>query len=102
MLRGGTGEDTFAFLAWSDSQRPATFDSIINFEQGTDLIDLSALGPPLTWRGSQAFTGEAGEVRFIQGQNGTYVLGDQDGDRVFDLKIYINGRVTLTQDDFVL
>lgn len=102
VLWGGTGADAFVIETWNDAQRGAAFDTIRDFRpaQG-DKIDLSALGP-LTWLGTQPFTGEAGEVRTIQGQNGTFVIADRDGDRVFDLKILLNGLVTLSEGDFIL
>ncbi len=42
-LYGGTGPDTFAYMAYGDSNLVAGYDAIYGFQSGTDKIDLSAL-----------------------------------------------------------
>ena len=55
-----------------------------------------------TFRGTGAFTGDAGELRFEQISGNTYVQGDLDGDGVADFWIRLDGLHTLTSSDFLL
>lgn len=76
-LRGGAGRDTFVYLRASDSNacRP---DSILDFTQGEDRIDLGALrgAADLAWGGTKP---TAGGVWFKLAPGGVHVLADTDG-----------------------
>lgn len=100
---GDGAADTFVFETVSDSAAGgATRDIIRDFEQGLDLIDLSAIDPGLTFVGAAAFSGTAGEVRSFVVNGNTVVRADVDGDGAADLEIFVNGALTLTASDFVL
>lgn len=116
-LTGGPGADRFQFSSISDSpvSKP---DEILDFQRGTDLIDLSPIDANgsaiagngvFVYRGTSAFSGGLGEVRWTPVANGpfgtNYVLveGDVNGDRVADFAIIVRGGVEpLTVSDFVL
>lgn len=100
-LKGGAGADTFTFreVAESSSERS---DTITDFGRGNDVIDLSAIDAGFDFIGDAAFSDTAGELRVAKRGGDTFVYGDADGDGSADLAIRIEGRVDLTQDDFVL
>lgn len=102
-LEGGAGADRFVFAALSHS-REAAPDRVRDFAPGADLLDLgdvsAALGG-LTFIGSDAFSGAAGEVRAVRDGGATSVLVDGDGDRAAEMRIELAGRHHLTDADFV-
>ena len=100
VLSGGDGSDLFVFETIGDSVVGSGRDTILDFEQGSDLIDLSALGAS-SFIGSAAFTGEAGEVRAVAFDGATIIELDQDGDRHADMQIAFDHGVELNPDDFV-
>ncbi|MBP0616214.1 hypothetical protein [Jiella mangrovi] len=111
MLTGGAGDDIFRFDTIADSGRPAeTRDTITDFEQGVDLIDLSGIDALSTTEGDDAFnfigmaqhTGAGATLRYIHIGGDTIVYGDVDADGYGDFSILLEGTHNLTQDDFVL
>lgn len=105
-LYGGTGVDQFFGNAGADTfvwefieeggTSTATSDVILDFEVGTDFIDLSLLGD-LNF-GRRTGTPEV----FVSVANGTsFVRIDTDGDGARDLQIIVRDTV-LTEDDFLL
>lgn len=109
ILRGGAGQDTFVFLSTSDSPASAKRDRLLDFTRREDLIDLSQIDANTTSSGNQSFTligadafsGTAGELRYVA-SNGL-VLGDVDGDGNADFSIFIATRpAVLTTADFLL
>ena len=87
LLQGGAGYDTFVFATGYGS------DTITDFEDGIDVIDISGLGPV-----AQAFFGDPlFEVRIDAGESFVLVL---DADR---LAIENNSgeAIYLTADDFI-
>lgn len=104
VLKGGAGADSFVFSVAADSVAAAP-DRIVDFEQGSDLIDLSGLDDSagaLHFTGARHFDGEAGEVIARQTALVTWVEVDLDGDRSADLVVLVNGPYALTDADFVL
>lgn len=107
-MTGGAGADTFEFREAFGGGLDET-DTITDFAQGTDVIDLSLIdadtgsaGDQAFTLGGNAFTGVAGElIKFKQGGN-THVQGDVDGDGLADLSFTLLGKFTLTVSDFVL
>lgn len=106
-LYGQSGSDTFVFLATSDSSTESDRDRIINFESGTDMVDLTAIDADTTTGGDQgfsvvgAFSGVAGElVIAINGANAT-ISGDVDGDGIADFVIAVTGDQPV-ETDFLL
>lgn len=107
-LFGGAGADTFTFAPLRAPDGTLTLvddparDSILDFQQGTDHIDLTQWGP-LEFIGSSAFNGTgAGQVRSVISGSATIILGDYDGDRTVDFSIRVAGTFTLSNDDLYL
>ena len=97
-LIGGAGNDTFVYFEVADST-PRARDTIFGFQSGRDTIDLSLIdarngSPAFHWVGARTFSGEAGELRFANGQ----LTGDLDGDRVADFAIRVNGDAVAQAD----
>ena len=101
---GGSGNDLFTYLSASDSNIRA-WDRIVDFQQGEDKIDLSALlgaTTDLAW-GNQAF----GVWQAYSGSDcynsSTFVYADVDGDSRADLKIELTNThgVVLNLHDFI-
>ena len=110
-LRGGTGKDLFVYQSVTESTASST-DHIVDFEDTTDHIDLSAIDANTAVDGNQAFSfiGEAefsnsaGELRTYQSGADWFVEGDVDGDGNADLVVQVtvfNGHV-MAASDFVL
>lgn len=123
ILRGGAGRDflrgdanttehdVFDYNKLSESTRQAAGrDVIMDFQHGTDDIDLSTIDANALVGGNQAFKfigganfhHHAGEVRaFAQGAN-TMIAADVNGDAIADFAILLRGTVTLNKFDFIL
>lgn len=115
----GAGADRFELDRFSHSKVGAA-DRIAGFEQGADLIDLSAVDASTKIAGDQAFTflgesggftgfvgapafiGVAGEIYVVRDEERTTIYGDVNGDRVADFQIDLTGSIALTADDFLL
>ena len=105
-MTGGADADVFVYEAITDSAVTGVGrDRILDFEQGVDLIDLSALNIE-AFIFQSAFTGGGtSEVRFqnVGGGTKTLVQIDVDGDGNADSAIIINNAFfNLTPDDFAL
>lgn len=104
-LTGGAGADSFAFA----SVAALRGDRITDFT-AADVIDLSAVDAGsgaagdqgFVFVGSAGFSGTAGELRIVQGDGETRVLGDTDGDGRADFALVVQGAVALTAGDFLL
>ena len=99
MLTGGSGSDVFLFDGSADSPTSGR-DKILDFQQGSDRIDLSGLGT-FAFIGQSAFTGIGDQVRFTKTLTTTFVEADFDGDTIADLQIEIAGSHNLVSADFV-
>ncbi len=109
-LTGNAGADRFDYNLITDSKFSAR-DKIIDFELGTDKIDLVGIDASTAVSGNQAFT-FIGETAFTNtaGQlivdtsdpAKTVVLGDINGDGVADFAIELTGDLQLTASDFLL
>lgn len=107
-LRGGAGADTFVFvhphapsgpLLATDSSR----DTVVDFAQGTDTLDVSDWGESFALIGETAFTRTgAAELRVVYNAAGTIVLGDTDGNGTADFSFRLLGQHTLTSADFAV
>ena len=97
-LTGGRGGDVFRFL----DAGAADGDHILDFGDGADRIDLSALdGAPrrgLDWIGGDAFSGRAGELRHVAGR----LAADLDGDGAADFTIRLDPDADLGRADLIL
>ena len=117
LMTGGAGADEFEFTSTKDST-VSTPDEILDFQRGSDLIDLGSIdanGSAITgngvfvYRGTSAFSGGLGEVRWTPvasgpfGSNYVLVEADTNGDRAADFALILRGGVEpLTAADFVL
>jgi Ca2+-binding RTX toxin-like protein len=106
-MTGNTGKDTFDFTAITDSAG----DVITDFRRAdADLIRLASIDANTSAAGNQAFkfiakaafTGAAGEVRFVHANGNTVISADDDGNRVADFTINLTGAINLTASDFIL
>lgn len=106
MLTGGNGADTFAFAAGESTPGAGAQDQVYDFDQAEhDRIDVAALAPArgLSFVGTAAFSGRAGELRYDVAGPGVLVTADLDGDRVPDFAVRLLGAdLVLTAADFVL
>ncbi len=111
-LIGGAGADVFDYNALSESTFvPQNRDNISDFEANSvDLIDLSTLdanettgtvNDQFTFIGGAGFTG-LGQIRVIQNATDTFVDINSTGDTTVDMRIRIQGLLTLDAADFVL
>ncbi len=111
-LYGQGGTDTFVFKALVDSTvAEAGRDTIFDFSHAAgDRIDLSAIdavsdtsgNQAFSFKGTAAFTGKDGELRFVKAESDTYIYGDINGDKTADFSIHVDGAVTLVAGDFIL
>lgn len=103
ILHGGADADVFAFATAADAGLGATRDQIMDFEQGTDLIDVSGMIPgSFTFVGRGPFTG-ANQVRLIESASGsTVVLFNLDADLAPEAEIRVADVTGLTASDFIL
>ncbi len=106
LLTGGDGNDSFHYLALSDSGlKAATRDVIADFVQGQDAFDFTGLEAALSisigFIDTQAFhhNGTA-EMRYGASGGDTLVVLDANGDGKADLSILLKGSFTLTGGDF--
>ncbi len=111
VMSGGSGADLFQF-SFATHSTSAQRDLIRDFsrKQGDELrltfdADTVTTGfQGFTFIGDNAFSNEAGELRFgyLRGPDVTRVSADTNGDGVADFVFDISGRVGLTADDFGL
>ena len=110
ILTGGAGNDLFDFNAINDSKGTAR-DTITDFVQGSDKIDLLTIDAVAAVSGNQAFTfidgaafsGKAGQLRIDHSDaTQTIIYGDVNGDGVADFAIHVAGNVPLNAGDFLL
>lgn len=111
-LYGGSGKDIFRFTSVSDSKVAASGrDTIFDFSRASgDQVDLAAIDAKTTVSGNQAFSfigtdafsGKAGELRYVKGGSDSYVYGDTNGDKVADFAIHFDDAIALRKADFIL
>jgi Ca2+-binding RTX toxin-like protein len=99
-LTGGAGADLFRIVSFHDSTGSGR-DKILDFQQGVDKIDLSALGGNWAFIGQGQFNGAGEQLRFVKTLTSTFIEADFDGDMVPDLQIEIAAPLNLTATDFV-
>ncbi|MCR6499670.1 CAP domain-containing protein [Shinella sp. CPCC 101442] len=111
-LTGGSGADRFIFKALSDSKVASSGrDTIFDFSHsGGDRIDLSdidaiastAKNDAFTFIGEEAFSGKAGELRFVTKASDTYIYANVDKDKTAEFALHLDDKVTLVKGDFIL
>lgn len=102
-LFGGAGSDQFVYASVADMQSGPDRDRIQDFQDGLDLIDLSALGP-LADGGTAATGGGTASFWTVSVASGTFLRVDSDGDGVHDGEILLRGlpQASLGADDLIL
>jgi len=111
ILAGNGGSDAFRYQDTAESNA-STMDQILDFTPGTDKIELDRIDAntlvggdqAFSWIGSNAFSGQAGQLRAYQ-QGGTwFVEGDVNGDGTADLVVALTlqGPTPLSAGDFLL
>ncbi|MFN3857338.1 MAG: hypothetical protein ACK4RV_06260 [Caulobacter sp.] len=107
---GGLGKDYFTYEVLSDSGVGAgNRDIVLDFDTA-DVLDLrlidadtgTAGDQAFTFLGAGAFTGAAGQVRYVHDGGNTIVQADVNGDGVADLEVQLNGTVVMNALDFML
>jgi Ca2+-binding RTX toxin-like protein len=106
VLNGGVGADVFVFRSAGGAGLGATRDVIQAFQSGIDEIDLAGIDANSARSGDQAFrfigsnalSGNAGDLRYGDGM----VTGDVNGDGRADFMIEVASSTALSQSDFML
>ena len=117
-LVGNEGADTFQFAAVSESQNQLSSgtqqDTIVDFTQGQDRIDLSLIDANVSLAGDQAFTFLADPAHYTgdwsglvwqttDSRTGIATLNVSiDADPGADMQIYMSHPYTFTANDFIL
>jgi Ca2+-binding RTX toxin-like protein len=114
-LTGGADDDNFSFTAINHSgPTAANRDLILDFEDGSDTIDLfnidairgTAFNDEFTFKGTNVkFGGTAGELRAYWTADGQIIEGDVNGDRRADFSIKLfdpTHAINLDALDFIL
>jgi serralysin len=115
-LIGGSGGDVFVFSSLGDSQSYAhrsdgkkkAPDMLADFQSGVDRIDLSgidavwgtAANEAFIFVGAAAFSGQAGELRIVQGPDRVQVFADVDGNGIADFHLIVMS-TTIAAADFI-
>jgi Ca2+-binding RTX toxin-like protein len=108
-LIGGSGADRFVFddVAGSPAQAP---DLVFDFNavqgdridvSGIDAISVTTENEEFMFIGDEAFSGGAGEMRFVHDLEDGLLEGDVNGDATADFTIELLGVTSLTGDDIM-
>jgi hypothetical protein len=109
VLSGGGGSDSFRYLQIADSPAGSSFrDSLRDFADGADTIDLRPVDAVATASGNQAFVfigarpfGDTpGELRYTRSAH--LLAGDTDGDGEADFEIDLANAPRLDANDLLL
>ncbi|WP_299378414.1 calcium-binding protein [uncultured Tateyamaria sp.] len=104
-LTGGNGADVFEFQSFAQS-RLSGFDTITDFQIGSDLIDLTGLVPgQINYQGFGAVSANGAAELLIREPGGgpnSVVFVDVNGDGTQDFRINITGVTGLSETDFLL
>jgi Ca2+-binding RTX toxin-like protein len=110
IMQGGSGADTFVFSPGHTGGLTATSADIIEqlHTRFGDLIDLSAFdallpaGQHLSFIGTAAFDGHAGEVRYSVSGSTLTLFGDMTGSKTASFEIVVNHSTGLIASNFIL
>lgn len=108
VLTGGDDNDTFTFRS-ADKSAGVTADHITDFTSGEDVIDVSRIDArsattndnAFTFIGEDAFSGAAGELRFVAGAT-SHIEGDTNGDGIADFRVVFTNGAVIHAFDLVL
>lgn len=108
-LIGGTGVDQFVYATTGESTVTAgQFDTITDFQKGTDKIDLAQIDAntlvagnnAFLFIGAGAFTNTAGQLRYVAASG--QLQGDVNGDSLADFVVVFQNLTTLVVADLIL
>ncbi|MGC1496511.1 MAG: calcium-binding protein [Sulfitobacter sp.] len=101
---GNAGADVFDFNSAAESPNAGvSWDRIMDFTQGQDLVDLSQFNARFIGTGAYAANGNIAEVRIFEDPNGdTRVFVDVNADGTSDMRFYLVNTLGVTADDFIL
>ncbi|WP_137155171.1 calcium-binding protein [Rhizobium sp. FKL33] len=106
---GDGGSDLFVFRLADTGKTAATADTINDFESGDhiglDLMDANTKvsgNQAFTFIGADAFSGQAGQLRFEKLSSDAFVYGDVNGDKKADFVIHLDDPSALKAGDFIL
>lgn len=110
VLSGGSEaaqRDVFVFHRITDSAVGAARDRLVDFQRGTDVIDLGAIDANTRLAGDQGFafsgtTAAANSVWYAQTGAHLVLRLDLDGDSRADFELLVQGQSSLTAPDFLL
>ncbi|MDH6264815.1 Ca2+-binding RTX toxin-like protein [Rhizobium sp. SG_E_25_P2] len=111
-LVGGADADRFIFKSLDDSTVASSGrDVISDFSHNqADKIDLASIDASTKNSGNQtfafigenAFSGAAGELRYVNSGGDTFIHGDVNGDKNADFTILIDATIDFVKGDFIL
>lgn len=93
LLTGGGGADNFAFVTFA-----AFGGATITDLSEQDVISLSSTPDAVRFIGTAAFSGTAGEVRYVRGATQTLLIGDADGDGIGESTLTLSGSFQIAAD----
>lgn len=93
LLTGGAGADNFVFATFA-----AFGGATITDLSEQDVISLSSTPGAVRFIGTAAFSGTAGEVRYVRGATQTLLIGDADGDGVGESTLALSGSFQIAAD----
>lgn len=110
LMNGGYGADVFAFTNTDVRNQDQFYDYIEDFfHSDGDKIDVSRIDAisggsdnAFKFVGMAAFSGAAGELRYLNSGGNTFLEFDLNGDRAADYVIEVKGDFDLTSSDFIL
>ncbi|MEK0083377.1 calcium-binding protein [Benzoatithermus flavus] len=108
-MYGEAGKDVFDINPGDTGIGPGHRDIIVDFQRGSDKIDLASFDANASRAGDQAFTfigtngfTAAGQLHYLYDGSNTIVQASTDADSQPELEIQLTGRIALTAADFVL
>jgi serralysin len=108
-LTGGAGSDIFIFTATENgTSRAGEHDVVTDFQQGVDLLDISALYEGISFGGlkagkaSDAASLSAHKAEYYTDGGHTYFIGDTNGIAGADFTIELTGSFKLKSGDLIV
>ena len=104
LLSGGRDTDVFRFVSVKDSRVGKNSDRILDFESGTDKIDLTWITTaPMTFETGDGFSGSGASVYSVFKKGQVRIMVDADGDGDADMRIWLDSqRADVSATDFLL
>ena len=102
LLSGGKGADIFKYAKIKDSKAKRNRQDLITdfsgFKHEGDKIDLSKLSDDLHFIGKNFFSGENGQIRYLDGRLDV----DINGDKREDFQIFVNSKDPIKAADLIM